>query len=134
MYDRIKRMDETEMKNFIYWVYLMGNEDGYNQCEDSPSGYFGGYMLTLARETVMPNDSVSDLWDKLEDAKKFYKGTEEANNTICCLCSKELELLDSNNITYTIINDKVDDWYDIQINGDTAYADMVREILYMATL
>lgn len=74
MYERIKRMNEEEMRAFVYWVYLMGNEDGYAQCCDSESGYFGGYMLTLDREEFMPNDSISDLWDKLDEAREYYKG------------------------------------------------------------
>lgn len=76
MYERIKRMTEDEMRCFIYWVYLMGNEDGYAQCCDSEGGYFGGYMLTLDREEVMPNDSISDLWKKLDEARAYYIGNK----------------------------------------------------------
>lgn len=73
MYERIKKMDLNEMKEFVYWVYLMGNEDGWNQCCDSEGSYFGGHMLTLDREEVMPNDNIDDLWEKLDKAKEYYK-------------------------------------------------------------
>lgn len=76
MYERIKRMTKSEMEAFVYWVYLMGNEDGYHQCCDSPSGYFGGYMLTLDREEVMPTDSIGDLWEKLDEVREYYKGNK----------------------------------------------------------
>lgn len=76
MYDRIKNMSMEEMKCFVYWVYLMGNEDGWNQCCDSEGGYFGGHMITLDREEVMPNDSISDLWEKLDEAREYYKGNK----------------------------------------------------------
>lgn len=73
MYERIKRMTLDEMKCFVYWVYLMGNEDGWNQCCDSNDGYFSGHMLTLDREEVMPNDSIDDLWEKLDKVREYYK-------------------------------------------------------------
>lgn len=73
MYERIKRMTKDEMRCFVYWVYLMGNEDGYAQCCDSERGYFGSHMLTIDREEVMPSDSISDLWDKLDEAREYYK-------------------------------------------------------------
>lgn len=76
MYERIKRMDLDEMRAFVYWVYLMGNEDGYYQCCDSEGGYFGGRILTLDREEVMPNDSIGDLWEKLDEAREYYKGNK----------------------------------------------------------
>ena len=76
MYDRIKRMTKDEMKDFVYWVYLMGNEDGYNYCCDSDGGYFGGHILTLDKTEVMPNDTIDDLWDKLNEAKEYYQGNE----------------------------------------------------------
>lgn len=76
MYDRIKNMSMEEMKCFVYWVYLMGNEDGWNQCCDSEGGYFGGHMITLDREEVMPSDSISDLWEKLDEAREYYKGNK----------------------------------------------------------
>ena len=63
MYERIKRMSESEMKAFIYWVYLCGNRDGADGFEDSPDySYFGGYMLTKEAKSVMPNDTTDDLW------------------------------------------------------------------------
>ena len=74
MYERIKRMNPDEMRDFVYWVYLMGNEDGYYRYCDSNGGYFGRQMLTLDREEVMPNDSIGDLWEKLDEARKYYKG------------------------------------------------------------
>lgn len=76
MYERIKRMNLDELRTFVYWVYLMGNEDGWNQCCDSEGGYFGGHMISLDREEVMPNDSVFDLWEKLDEARAYYKGNK----------------------------------------------------------
>ncbi len=76
MYNRIKNMSMEEMKCFVYWVYLMGNEDGWNQCCDSEGGYFGGHMITLDREEVMPNDSIGDLWEKLDEAREYYMGNK----------------------------------------------------------
>lgn len=77
MFERIKNMTKEEMKDFIYWVYLMGNEDGYNQYCDSPGGYFGGHILGLDKHEVMPNDSIEDLLDKLEEAKAYYNGKND---------------------------------------------------------
>lgn len=74
MYERIKRMSMEEMKCFVYWIYLMGNEDGWNGCCDSNGGYFGGHMVTLDREEVMPNDSIEDLWDELDKTRAYYIG------------------------------------------------------------
>ena len=63
MYERIKRMTQSEMKQFIYAVYICGNEDGKIHLCDSPScSYFGDYMLTLNAKDLMPNDSVDDLY------------------------------------------------------------------------
>lgn len=66
MYDRIKRMTESEMQEFIYWVYSCGNQDGQDGLEDSPGmwSYFGGYMLTQKANKLMPNGKVSDLWER----------------------------------------------------------------------
>ena len=64
MYERIKDMTKEEMKEFIYMVYLAGNNDGKNNMCDSPSGYFGGAMLEKNASELMPNDKVDDLWDK----------------------------------------------------------------------
>lgn len=76
MYERIKRMTEDEMREFVYWVYLMGNEDGYYQHCDSYGGYFGGYILTIDSAAVMPNDITDDLWDILSEVKEYYKGNK----------------------------------------------------------
>lgn len=68
MYERIKRMTPDEMRQFIHWVYLNGNEDGKElACDDSPCSYFGGAMLNLDVKEVMPNDKVDDLWDNFEE-------------------------------------------------------------------
>ena len=65
MYERVKRMTESEMKKFIYAVYLCGNEDGKLDLCDSPTcSYFGDHMLTLNAKDLMPNDSADDLFDK----------------------------------------------------------------------
>ena len=63
MYARIKRMTPEEMKEFIYWVYLNGNEDGKTNSCDSPGSYFAEAMLTKSATEVMPNNKVEDLWD-----------------------------------------------------------------------
>ena len=63
MYERIKQMSMSEMKQFVYWVYRCGNKDGRDECECSPNGYFGGYVLTLPVTTLMPNDNINDIWD-----------------------------------------------------------------------
>lgn len=67
MYDRIKTMTAEEMRHFIYWVYMCGNEDGQLGLQDSPSGFFGGYMLTKNTKEVMPNDDVQDLWNDFDE-------------------------------------------------------------------
>ena len=65
MYERIKRMTESEMKEFVYAVYLCGNYDGKENLCDSPTGsYFGDHMLTLNARELMPNDSVDELYKK----------------------------------------------------------------------
>lgn len=64
MYERIKNMTEEEMKEFIYMVYLAGNNDGKNNMCDSPSGYFGEAMLNMDTKELMSNDKVDDLWDR----------------------------------------------------------------------
>ena len=68
MYDRIKRMNLYEMKDFVYWVYMNGNKDGEEKVCDSNGfySYFGGGMLTKNVDEVMPNDTVDDLWDNFE--------------------------------------------------------------------
>lgn len=63
MYERVKRMTEEEMSEFIYLVYLSGNADGKQGCCDSPyCSYFGGHVLTLDANKLMPNDKVDDLY------------------------------------------------------------------------
>ena len=63
MYERIKRMTEEEMSEFIYLVYFCGNDDGRRNLCDSPYGsYFGGHLLTLDANKLMPNDKVDDLY------------------------------------------------------------------------
>ena len=64
MYERIKRMSESEMREFVYFVYLCGNRDAKDNCCDSKgNSYFGGYMLTKEAKEIMPNDNVKDLWN-----------------------------------------------------------------------
>ena len=64
MYYRIKRMTPEEMREFIYWVYMNGNEDGQKHLQDSPErSYFGGAMLLKDAKDIMPNDKTDDLWD-----------------------------------------------------------------------
>lgn len=69
MYERIKRMTESEMRKFVYLVYLCGNRDGMQSLEDcfGECSYFGGHMLTLDAAEVMPNDNVNDLYDTWKD-------------------------------------------------------------------
>jgi hypothetical protein len=70
MYERIKRMPESEMKQFVYWVYLCGCADGAHGLEDSPSGYFGGRMIDFPAKVVMPNDKADDFWEHFD---RVYK-------------------------------------------------------------
>ena len=81
MYDRIKRMDPDEMRQFIHWVYLNGNEDGKTlACDDSPCSYFGGAMLNMDTKEVMPNDKVDDLWDNFDETYGKDKANERQNH------------------------------------------------------
>lgn len=64
MYERIRRMTEEEMREFIYFVYLCGNRDAKdNYCDKKGGSYFGGSVLTKKTKEVMPNDDVQDLWN-----------------------------------------------------------------------
>ena len=64
MYERIKRMSESEMREFVYFVYLCGNRDGADHyCDTKGNSYFGCHMLTKEAKEVMPNDDVQDLWN-----------------------------------------------------------------------
>lgn len=65
LYERIKDMTLEEMKNFIYWVYLCGNKDGAEGLQDCPSGYFGGYVLTLDAEKAIPGGEINSLFDMI---------------------------------------------------------------------
>ena len=62
LYERVKQMTLEEMKTFLYWVYLSGNKDGSEDLQDSPSGYFGGYFLTLDAKEVLTNNDVNTLF------------------------------------------------------------------------
>ena len=71
MHERIKRMTEEEMREFVYFVYLCGNRDARDYyCDSKRNSYFGGNMLTKSVTEVMPNDSVQDLWDAF---KRMYR-------------------------------------------------------------
>lgn len=62
MYERIKRMTEKELREFIYIVYLCGNKDGKEMLCDSPDfSYFGDGFLHIKAYDLMPNDNVDDL-------------------------------------------------------------------------
>ena len=63
MYERIKQMTKEEMQKFIYWVYLCGNADGKEGLQDSTDGLFGGHILDMSAEELMPN-GVEDLFSK----------------------------------------------------------------------
>lgn len=70
MYNRIKSMTPSEMQDFIYWVYLHGNRDGREGCQDSYGAlcsYFGGYMLTLPDREVIPDGIVEHLLDNFDE-------------------------------------------------------------------
>ena len=69
MYDRIKEMTQEELREFIYWVYLMGNKDGGNGVADCDLGFFGGAILDYAVDKLMPN-GIADLWTKYESEVK----------------------------------------------------------------
>lgn len=63
MYERIKRMSEQEMGEFLYIIYLIGNDDGSEMLCDSPeSSYFRNKLVHNKANDLMPNDSVSDLY------------------------------------------------------------------------
>lgn len=66
LYERIKQMTFDEMKAFLYWVYLSGNKDGSEDLQDSPSGYFGGYFLTLDAKEVIKDDDFNSLFDNAQ--------------------------------------------------------------------
>ena len=87
MYERIKNMTMEEMRHFVYWVYMNGNEDG-KECfcddfieEDENCSYFGSSMLNLPVRRVMPNDNVKeDLWNSFNAIyKKKPKKCEMKN-------------------------------------------------------
>lgn len=77
VYERIKTMTEEEMRDFCYWIYLMGNTDGEYLCCDSPSGYFGGYFLGLDSTEIMPNDDTGDLQKILSEARERNKADSQ---------------------------------------------------------
>lgn len=55
MYEHIKNMSVEEMQKFIYWVYMNGNADGKdNLCDTYSNSYFGGAMLDMDVDDVMP--------------------------------------------------------------------------------
>lgn len=66
MFERIKQMTNEETKEFVYWVYMCGNEDGRQGLCDSESGFFSGYVLNKQANELMPNDSTDDLWDNFD--------------------------------------------------------------------
>lgn len=85
MYERIKRMSEEEMKEFVYLVYLCGNKDGQQMlCDSLDYSYFGGHMLTLDVTEVMPNDNVNDLYSTWKDSlgqnirRRNYYGRDQS--------------------------------------------------------
>ena len=54
-YERIKRMTKEEMQDFIYWVYMNGNNDSRENCCDTYGyqSYFGGFVLNKDADEVM---------------------------------------------------------------------------------
>lgn len=77
IYERIKSMTKEEMKDFCYWIYLMGNTDGeYLYC-DTHDGYFGGYFLDLDTSEIMPNDDTDDLQKILSEARERNKADSQ---------------------------------------------------------
>lgn len=55
MYNCIKSMTREQMQDFIYWVYMNGNKDGEeNLCDDYGNSYFGGAMLDMSADDVLP--------------------------------------------------------------------------------
>ena len=69
MYERVKCMTPEEMRQFVYWVYMCGNKDGTKDVQDSHGtwSFFGGAMLNMDSDEVMPNDNINDLWDRFEE-------------------------------------------------------------------
>lgn len=80
IYERIKTMTKEEMRDFCYWIYLMGNSDGNYYFCDSPSGYFGGYFLDLESAEIMPNDDTGDLQILLDEAREKNKKDSQSYN------------------------------------------------------
>lgn len=64
MYDRIKSMTKDEMRKFIYWVYKAGVKDGENDTCDSANGFFGGHIIDMPAEELIPN-GLDDLWNAI---------------------------------------------------------------------
>lgn len=88
MYERIKNMTMEEMRHFVYWVYMNGNEDGQEYfCddfieEDENCSYFGSSMLNLPVESVIPNNNVKkDLWNNFKMTYKKKPKKCEMENT-----------------------------------------------------
>lgn len=67
VYDRIKNFTREEMRNFIYWVYMMGQADCERGLQDDESGYFGGAILDCDADNIPEN--VSELLNLLPERK-----------------------------------------------------------------
>lgn len=69
MYDRIRNFSEEDMVEFVYWVYIKGNYDGYCHWQDySTKGFkddFTGRLLRLDANRLIPN-GVNDLWEHFD--------------------------------------------------------------------
>ena len=77
VYERIKTMTKDEMRDFCYWIYLMGNTDGEYLFCDSPRGYFGGYFLDLDVTEIMPNGDTGELQKILCSAREQNKADSQ---------------------------------------------------------
>lgn len=65
VYDRIKEFSCEEMRDFIYWIYMMGQADCERGLQDDESGYFGGAILNYDANNIPEN--VSELLNLLPD-------------------------------------------------------------------
>ena len=63
MCDRIREMTNEELRNFIYWVYTQGKQDGRAGVSDSEKGFFGGAILAYSAGVIehMWNPEVREI-------------------------------------------------------------------------
>lgn len=45
VYEKVKAMTLDELNDFLQWVYMTGNLDGFNGCSDGEIDFFGARLL-----------------------------------------------------------------------------------------